>query len=52
MTDEFNSVTRRDFMATTGKISAGVFAAGALRAAQYLVGQAPGRYTMSDLLGF
>ncbi len=29
-----------------------VFAAGARRSAQWLVRQAPGRYTMSDLLGF
>lgn len=29
-----------------------VFAAGALRAAEWIVKQPPGRYTMSDLLGF
>lgn len=29
-----------------------VFAAGALRAAQWLVEQAPGRYSMADMLGF
>ncbi|GAC1354129.1 MAG: hypothetical protein NVSMB47_07290 [Polyangiales bacterium] len=28
-----------------------VFAHGALRAARYLVGRPPGRYTMKDLLG-
>jgi 4-hydroxy-tetrahydrodipicolinate reductase len=28
-----------------------IFARGAIRAAQWLIGQAPGRYAMADVLG-
>ncbi len=34
MAQKFNSITRRDFLSTTGKISAGLFAAGTLASCQ------------------